>query len=599
MSIVPRGMSVQEAYKLYRGHNLVVNRRYQRKLVWTDLEKQNLINSILKGYPIPLFLLAQRASEAKHYEIIDGMQRLNAIFSYLETKFSVDGKFFDIQQLARAKQAAEEGLFKDVDPSAQKLPRNRCADLLDYQLAVTIYPAKTETEITEVFGRINSNGKQLSDQDRRQAGVITPFAELVRKLASELRGDASQEILDLSDMPEISIETGRLAQGYGITAEDTFWVKQGILRVGQLRDSEDEQMLVDIASSILFRKPLAFSGEMMDRLYDSEDDEHRILESSLATYGSEKLSQEIKTTISVMLEIIESVSSEINCLKKYMNPKAGTNPIKTPFYAFFMALFDMVIIEQKTPTDNDAIMKSLRGVAAKLEPGRARLNPDERQQNINVVKGLIQQYFISKSPPLFGHGPGLALDFENAIRRSTVETVRYEFKQGILRLDADRSADPDFSKRLVEHICALANASPEADSYLFIGVADKEEDAKRIEQLDKVRAIKISQNFVVGIDREAVVLKIKPDRYVGKIMDWIRNSDLSEPLKSDVLRNCDTITYRGLSVIRLRIPQQNQVSFVKDEAFSRQGSSTVKASAPMMVSITTAFSKKTPVQTSL
>ena len=50
MSITPRGMSVQEAYRLYRDGNLLVNRRYQRKLVWTEQEKARLIDSILKGF---------------------------------------------------------------------------------------------------------------------------------------------------------------------------------------------------------------------------------------------------------------------------------------------------------------------------------------------------------------------------------------------------------------------------------------------------------------------------------------------------------------------------------------------------------------------
>lgn len=34
MSITPRGMSIQEAYNLYRSEKLTVNRNYQRKLVW-------------------------------------------------------------------------------------------------------------------------------------------------------------------------------------------------------------------------------------------------------------------------------------------------------------------------------------------------------------------------------------------------------------------------------------------------------------------------------------------------------------------------------------------------------------------------------------
>ena len=40
-----------------------------------------------------------------------------------------------------------------------------------------------ESDITEVFGRINSGGKHLSNQERRQAGVTTSFAEVVRTIA--------------------------------------------------------------------------------------------------------------------------------------------------------------------------------------------------------------------------------------------------------------------------------------------------------------------------------------------------------------------------------------------------------------------------------
>jgi len=60
MSIVPRGMTITEAYRLYRTGNLLVNRKYQRKLIWSVEEKERLIGSILRGYPIPLILLAER-----------------------------------------------------------------------------------------------------------------------------------------------------------------------------------------------------------------------------------------------------------------------------------------------------------------------------------------------------------------------------------------------------------------------------------------------------------------------------------------------------------------------------------------------------------
>ena len=114
MSVTPRGMSIQEAYRAYRSGNFQVNRRYQRKLVWTVEEKQALIDSVLSGYPIPLILLAYEAQPdgSKRFEILDGMQRLNALFSYVENRFSWRGRMFDVNQLSRAKQLADEGVFE-------------------------------------------------------------------------------------------------------------------------------------------------------------------------------------------------------------------------------------------------------------------------------------------------------------------------------------------------------------------------------------------------------------------------------------------------------------------------------------------------------
>ncbi len=76
-------------------------------------------------------------------------------------------------------------------------------------MAVTIYEANSNKEIEDVFNRINSNGKHLSAQEVRSAGVTSNFAELVRLLACEIRGDVSREIVPLTEMPEISIKLYR------------------------------------------------------------------------------------------------------------------------------------------------------------------------------------------------------------------------------------------------------------------------------------------------------------------------------------------------------------------------------------------------------
>src|SRR4051812_44036851 len=94
--------SVQSIYSWYSEGLLFVNRRYQRKLVWTQVEKQKLVESIVKKYPIPAILLAER--DTGGYEVIDGLQRLHTLVSFIEGSFpTLDGKYFDVAQFPTAK----------------------------------------------------------------------------------------------------------------------------------------------------------------------------------------------------------------------------------------------------------------------------------------------------------------------------------------------------------------------------------------------------------------------------------------------------------------------------------------------------------------
>jgi Protein of unknown function DUF262 len=246
MSLAPRGMSIQEAYRLYADNRLTVNRRYQRKLVWSEAEKRRLIDSVEKELPIPLFMFVRGKVDPDSIEIIDGMQRLNAIFSFVEHKFLDEaGRCFDVDQFARAKIVRDSGVFEEYPADAKRLTAVECAKFLEYQLAVTIDTDADDERVNEVFGRINSGGRQLSPQEQRQAGLVSPFSEFVRRLALELRGDTSPDVLVLNRMPEVSFNTPKERQRYGIDASDVFWCKHGIIPANDLARSEDEQIISD------------------------------------------------------------------------------------------------------------------------------------------------------------------------------------------------------------------------------------------------------------------------------------------------------------------------------------------------------------------
>jgi hypothetical protein len=586
MSLTPRGMSIQEAYRLYRDDCFIVNRKYQRKLVWTVAEKEYLIDSILNGFPIPLILLAQ--IDAKKFEIIDGLQRLNSMFSFIENNFAFKGKYFDVNQSARAKQLADEKIFEVETISENLLDPKLCANILDYQLAVTTYQAKNEEVVTDIFGRINSSGKQLSYQERRQAGSLDDFSNIVRDISSEIRGDASGDVVVLKDMPLISIDSKVERLGYGLTADDIFWCKQGIITKPDLRDSEDEEMIADIIASIIFGEPFPSSRDTFDEIYNSNEELHRRAILELNKYGKERLVHEIKVTFSVIEDALDKTGV---VLRKVVNP-GSSNPIKASFYAIFMAFHHLVVKEEKSPDNYDKLIKAITGLQDQLIRSAHFTTADDRIKNINKTIGLIQPSFINKEPPLLKHGAGLAIDFENSIRRSKVETNRYECKQGFVDLSDNRQIDTNLQKVIIETICAIANISPHSDGYLFVGVADKKSDKDRVEILDGIKTIEINGRFIVGVDRELKYFKGKIDNYIDYLLGNIQKSKLSDPLKTQLLSQLDIVDYKGFTVIRLKIPPQKELSFVGEDCFYREHSKTIKAEAKQVIALSELFKKK-------
>jgi uncharacterized protein with ParB-like and HNH nuclease domain len=583
MSVIPSGVSVQEIYRRYRENQIVVNRKYQRKLVWSETEKVCLIDSILKGYPIPLILFAEYAGEdgRTYYEVLDGMQRLNAIVGFLENEYPVNQKYFDIKQLARVQQAESEGLFVGYHGEAVHTPQI-CANLLDYQLAVTSYKVESEENVFEIFRRINSGGRQLSSQEQRQAGVLCHFSDLVREIAADIRGDSTNEQVVLSDMPQISIGNTRENCRYGLNADNTFWVKQGIIAIQNLRDSDDEEIIADILISILLGEPFARSKERLDKAYDLSSDLYSQIEIALIRYTPEKLKSDVQNTFSVLKNCIESVSTEANYLRSVVMPAARI-PIKNAFYTIFMALYDLLVKEDLSPFDNAGLFNSLHNLQSRIKVDTHYATTENRKQNIALTKGLMLPFFVKKEPSALSHGSGLALDFENSIRRSKIETPRYEFKQGLLRLSNDRKYDKALEEQILKTICAIANVGSKSEGYIFIGVADKEADAKRIQELDSILPVTISNHSIVGIDREAAVLGITLEDYCRRIVGFIKTSSLSDSLISSVLSNIDIIDYRSMSVIRIKVPPQTEISYYGDEVYERQYNNTVKVESPKAV----------------
>jgi hypothetical protein len=423
MSLSPRGMSIQEAYRLYADSRLTVNRRYQRKLVWSEAEKRHLVDSVEKELPIPLFMLAKSKRDPDSFEIIDGMQRFNAIFSFVEHQFLDElNRCFDVDQFARAKIVRDSGVFTEYSEDTNRLTPEDCAKFLEYQLAVTIDSEGNEDRINEVFGRINSGGRRLSPQEQRQAGLVSDFSEFVRRLALELRGDASSDILLLNKMPEVSFNTPKERQRYGIDASDVFWCKHGIITPNDLARSEDEQIISDCSISLLQSSPVNASREVFDVYFDPKSEEFAKNEATLRAYGPDRLKSEILATIGAIRSVFETGEflSFRNCVHE--EPR---NPARTTFFAVFMSFHNLMFKSGMFPDDFIGIRNALTDIQKDMIRSAHHTTTADRERNIAVVTGLIQKHFVKKDVAAFGSANALMVELENSLRRARYEGWGY------------------------------------------------------------------------------------------------------------------------------------------------------------------------------
>lgn len=152
-----RGEPIQSVYSDFRKGRFIVNRRYQRKLVWTLAEKQRFIDSLINEYPVPLFLGVgfNHPTRGNCFEILDGMQRLEAITSFIDGEFPVHDHYFDLSTVAETNQLLQSGALVQKNPT---LDFESCSRILNYPLPISTSTYTSVENVDETFRRINTGG---------------------------------------------------------------------------------------------------------------------------------------------------------------------------------------------------------------------------------------------------------------------------------------------------------------------------------------------------------------------------------------------------------------------------------------------------------
>lgn len=170
----PSDPDISTLHRKYKNGELILDPEFQRNFVWDNVKSSNLIESILLKIPIPIIFTFE---DEEKEEVIDGQQRLTAIFSFIDGKYP-DGKEFKLSKLKILSELAGKR-FKDLDESLQKQIWNRGLPLIHIQ------ESSQEDVKFEMFERLNTNITRLNAQELRNCMYRGPYNELIKKLAAK------------------------------------------------------------------------------------------------------------------------------------------------------------------------------------------------------------------------------------------------------------------------------------------------------------------------------------------------------------------------------------------------------------------------------
>lgn len=124
------------------GGKLDIRPPYQREFIYKDKQRDAVINTITKNFPLNVMYWAVR--EDGTFEVIDGQQRTISICQYVDGDFAFQNRYF------------------------HNLKADEKEKILNYTLMVYVCSG-TESEKLEWFKTINIAGEKLTEQELRNA----------------------------------------------------------------------------------------------------------------------------------------------------------------------------------------------------------------------------------------------------------------------------------------------------------------------------------------------------------------------------------------------------------------------------------------------
>ena len=168
----PRGYSVNDFLSWSERAELILQPKFQRRDVWSAKAKSHLIDTIIRGLPIPIIFVRQNVDPTQRKtmrEVVDGQQRLRAVIDFCKDEFAV---------------------LKSHNPSFggrtfSEMPRDAQRRLLNYEFSVVLLEEVSDADVLEIFARLNTYAQKLTDQELLNAAYFGEFKQTVYSLGYE------------------------------------------------------------------------------------------------------------------------------------------------------------------------------------------------------------------------------------------------------------------------------------------------------------------------------------------------------------------------------------------------------------------------------
>lgn len=169
-----KAYSINDFLNWFDNDELTLSPKYQRNSVWNNSAKSYLMDTILRGYPIPQIFLRQiidTNTRKTTREIIDGQQRLRSIIEFTQNSFSI---------LKTHNNDLAGKFYNDLGDDLKE-------KFLSFNISTEIIKLKEDSKIYEMFARLNTNNMALNKQELRNAEFWGDFKVYIYKKSAQFK----------------------------------------------------------------------------------------------------------------------------------------------------------------------------------------------------------------------------------------------------------------------------------------------------------------------------------------------------------------------------------------------------------------------------